>query len=211
MKIYSYVRSGSGPFSDAGCQNTAHMNVPPKNNCQNFSFLLSSSSKPTPSPSTSKLSSSIYERSPMARFLSRQRSMEEWYTRMAVENGFSFNQMATSEFVFLGFSNLGMKAKKSRSWISASVNTFISKLQQEVKAKLKEDFDCGRRFSVVLDEWTSISNHRYLNVCIVTDSDCTNLGLARCHGSMTATRTAELVEVKNLFLNYCGNVPKKHN
>lgn len=116
---------------------------------------------------------------------------------MAVENGFSFNQMASSEFVMLGFQNLGMKPKKSRSWVSACVNTFIDKLQKETKKKLKADYDAGKRFSLVMDEWTSVSNHRYLNVCIVTDIDLTNLGLARCRGSMTAKRTAELVEVSS--------------
>jgi len=133
------------------------------------------------------------DKSSMARFLSHQRTQGEWYTRMAVENGFSFNQMATSEFLSLGFRNLGMKALKSRSWISASVNSFISGLQQEVKARLKEDFQSGKRCSVVIDEWTSIRNHRFLNVCIVTDLDCTNLGLARCRGSMTAQKTADLL------------------
>jgi len=114
---------------------------------------------------------------------------------MAVENGYSFNQLATTEFLFLAFRNLGMKPKKSRSWVSESVNKFICKLQDEVKTHLKEDFDGGKRCSLVIDEWTSIRNHWYLNVCIVTDSDCTNLGLARCRGSMTALKTAVLVEV----------------
>jgi hypothetical protein len=121
--------------------------------------------------------------------------MEEWYARMAVENGLSFNQMASSEFISQGFRNLGMKPKKSRSWISVSVNNFISQLQKETKDKLKVDFEGGKRFSLVVDEWTSVSNHRYLNICLVTDSSCTNLGLARCRGSMTATKTVELVEV----------------
>lgn len=119
---------------------------------------------------------------------------------MAVEDGLSFNQMASSEFVRLGFTNLGMKAKKSRSWVSVCVNEFISKLQQRTKAQLKEDFDGGRRFSIVIDEWTSVRNHRFLNICVVTGNSCYNLGLARCRGSMTAIRTAELVQVHLNFL-----------
>jgi hypothetical protein len=133
----------------------------------------------------------------MARFFTKKRSMEEWYTRMAVENGLSFNQMASSEFIMLGFRNLGMKAMKSRSHVSDAVNKYIVRLQKETKKKLKADFDAGKRFSLVMDEWTSIRNHRFLNICIVTDVDLTNLGLARCHGSMTAKRTVELAEVCN--------------
>jgi hypothetical protein len=121
--------------------------------------------------------------------------LEEWYTRMAVENGLSFNQMASSEFIMLGFRNLGMKAIKSRSHVSDAVNKYIIRLQKETKKKLKANFDAGKWFSLVMDEWTSIRNHRFLNICNVTDVDLTNMGLARCQGSMTAKRTVELAEV----------------
>ncbi len=114
---------------------------------------------------------------------------------MAVENGLSFNQMASSEFIMLGFRNLGMKAIKSRSHLSEAVIKYIFRLQKKTKKKLKADFDAGKRFSLVMDEWTSIRNHHVLNICIVTDVDLINVGLARNHGSMTAKCTAELAEV----------------
>ena len=78
--------------------------------------------------------------------------------------------MATSEFIFLGFCNLGMKAKKSCSWVSATVNSCIGKLQQEVKANLKKDFENGRRyvFGGNRQMGISINNHCYLNVCITS-------------------------------------------
>jgi hypothetical protein len=167
-------------------------------------FTGSRPSKTLQRPSTSGSGKFSEEKNSLARFLTRRRSIEEWYTRMAVENGFSFNQMATSEFIFWSFRNMGMKAQKSRSHISDAVNKFIVKLQKEVKADLKEKFKNGSRFSVVIDEWTSIRNHRYMNVCIVTNSQCTNLGLARCRGSMTAKRTVELVKV----IHFCQNQTK---
>ena len=94
----------------------------------------------------------------IAQFMTKRRSMDEWYTRMAVENGLSFNQMATSEFIWLAFTNLAMKPKKSRSGISDAVNSFIVKLQEETKEQMKKDFKGGERFSIVTDEWTSIRN-----------------------------------------------------
>jgi hypothetical protein len=153
------------------------------------------------SPSTSGSGKFSEEKNFLSRFLNRRRSIEEWYTRMAVENGFSFNQMATCEFISWSFSNAGLKAKKSRSHISEAVNEYIVVLQKEVKADLKEKFKNGSRFSVVIDEWTSIRNHRYMNICIVTHSQCTNLGLVRCRGSMTAIRTVDLVEVIHIFIS----------
>jgi hypothetical protein len=88
----------------------------------------------------------------MARFFTKKCSLEEWYTRMAVEHGLSFNQMASSEFIMLGFQNLGMKAIKSRSHLSEAVNKYIFRLQKETKKKLKADFDAAKRFSLVMDE-----------------------------------------------------------
>jgi hypothetical protein len=130
------------------------------------------------------------------RFLSQNRTLEEWYTRLAVEDGLSFNQIASSEFLGVTFNALGFKNKKSRSRVSVCVNDFIANMQKETKNSLKEAFNGGERFSIVIDEWMSIRNHRFLNVCVVTDDSCTNLGLARCRGSMTAKKTAELVQVQ---------------
>ncbi len=115
---------------------------------------------------------------------------------MAVENGFSFNQISSSEFLSVAFNNLGLKHKKSRNTVSICVNNFIGKMAEETKEGLKKAFENGERFSIVIDEWTSIGNKRFLNVCVVTSNSCTNLGLARCRGSMTAVRTVELLKEK---------------
>ncbi len=39
---------------------------------------------------------------------------------------------------------------------------------------------------VIVDEWTSVSNKRYLNVILKSDLDTHNLGLVRCKGSVTS-------------------------
>jgi DNA-binding protein len=114
---------------------------------------------------------------------------------MAVEDGFSFNQIASSEFVSVGFGNLGLKHPKSRNTVSNYVNNFIATMETETKKEFVKAFQNGERFSIVIDEWTSVRNRRFLNVCVVTMDSCTNLGLARCRGSMTAFRTTELLQV----------------
>jgi hypothetical protein len=137
--------------------------------------------------------------SSLQRFLTnKQRTAEEWCTRLAVVDGLSFNQIASSEFVAKGFSNLGLKHPKSRNTVSTHVNTYIKGMVKDTKEELVKAFENGVRFSVVIDEWTSINNHRFLNVCVVTMDTCHNLGLARCRGSMTAVRTIELLQVKLL-------------
>lgn len=112
-----------------------------------------------------------------------------------MEDGLSFNQIATSKFFPLAFSSMGLQHKKAPSTVSKAVNNYISKMREETKEQLQVCFQKGDRFSIVIDEWTSIKNRRYLNVCVVTASTCTNLGLVRCRGSMTALNTVELVKV----------------
>jgi len=77
---------------------------------------------------------------------------------------------------------------KVREWVRQRTDA-------ETKEELVKAFKNGVCFSVVIDEWTSINNRRFLNVCVVTIDSCVNLGLACCRGSMTAIRTVELLQV----------------
>ncbi len=45
--------------------------------------------------------------------------------RLAVEDGLSFNQIATSEFFPLAFSSMGLQHKKAPSTVSKAVNNFF--------------------------------------------------------------------------------------
>ena len=112
-----------------------------------------------------------------------------------VEDGLSFNQITSSKFLSVAFGSLGLKHTKSQFRVSVAVSKFIEQMQKSMKEQLKAAYEQGDRFSIVIDEWTSIRSRRYLNVCVVTKSTTTNLGLARCHGSMTAKRTVDLLKV----------------
>ena len=129
------------------------------------------------------------------KFLAGTSTLEEWYTRLVVEDGLSFNQIVTSEFLQRAFSSMGYKAKRSHNTVIAAVNKFIEGIRKKMVVQIKEEFKKGERFSICIDEWTSIRNRRYLNICLLTSTSCNNLGLKRCQGSMTAGRTAEHVQV----------------
>jgi len=147
--------------------------------------------QPSPScPPIERKSSSVL------RFLTNKpRTVEEWCCRMAVEDGMSFNQIASSEFVAKAFVSFGLRHPQSRTTVSKYVNEYAEGLMLKTKEELVKAFKNGVRFSVVIDKWTSINNRRFLNVCVVTIDSCVNLGLARCRGSMTAIRTVELLQV----------------
>jgi adenylate kinase len=65
----------------------------------------------------------------------------ETFFRLAVEDGLSFNQIATSEFISLAFGNMGYKARKSHNTVSKDVGDYIKTLKTETQAELKAAFD----------------------------------------------------------------------
>ena len=69
----------------------------------------------------------------------------------------------------------------------------IKTWKEEVKAEIKTKKAAGERFSVVVDEWTSATTRRYLNVVICTADSNIGLGLVRCLGSVTAAVTIDMV------------------
>jgi len=125
--------------------------------------------QPSPScPPIERKSSSVL------RFLTNKpRTVEEWCCRMAVEDGMSFNQIASSEFVAKAFVSFGLRHPQSRTTVSKYVNEYAEGLMLKTKEELVKAFKNGVRFSVVIDEWTSINNRRFL----------------------TAIRTVELLQV----------------
>ena len=72
----------------------------------------------------------------------------------------------------------------------------VTKALEDVKItninEIKTDHSSNVRFSVCIDEWTSNTGKRYLNVTAITKTKTLNLGMVRCMGSMTSGKTLEL-------------------
>jgi hypothetical protein len=88
-----------------------------------------------------------------------------------------------------------IKHFQAHSTVAKVVMDFIKKMKEDTQKKLAEQFNAGERYSVIADEWTSIRNRRYLNVCVKSSKETVNLGLVRCKGSVTCKVTAEMVKV----------------
>ncbi len=75
---------------------------------------------------------------------------------------------------------------------------------QEIAEKVKK----GERFSISLDEYTSLRNRRYVNINLHALILFWNLGMVRIIGSLPAHKTVELVEKKlsDFSLNMKSNV-----
>jgi hypothetical protein len=116
---------------------------------------------------------------------------------MVCESGFSMNAISKDKFINSSLHMLGFTPLKSSTKIAELVNTTIGLLKKEVKEDLEDQAAQGERFRLKVDEWTSISVRRFLNVFLTGNSMTYNLGLVPCEGSMTAEILKELI-VKRL-------------
>ena len=66
-----------------------------------------------------------------------------------------------------------------------------------VMTEMKQSLDSGKRFSLTLDEYSSLKNKRYLNINVHQDKDkFWNLGMVAISGRMTSEKIVEEVENK---------------
>jgi hypothetical protein len=123
------------------------------------------------------------------------RSSEEWCTRQIVQDGLSLRQVSSSEFQAAACSAMRLKHFKSHTTVGKIVLEFIEQMKEKTRKELAEKLKAGERFSVIADEWTSIRNRRYLNVCVKSSSYTANLGLVRGKGTITSNVVTEMVQV----------------
>ena len=118
----------------------------------------------------------------------------EWVTIQAVVDGVSFNTIASSEFQRHAFKSMGMKPMLTAKGVAEVLMSHVGKLKESVKLQLAEDTKQGKKFSLIMDEWTNYNTRRYMAVLLTSHDKVYSLGLARCRGSMTAE--AQLTIVK---------------
>lgn len=70
---------------------------------------------------------------------------------------------------------------------------FASDVQNDMAKKFAQLKANGFRFSLTMDEWTSIRGRKYANVNLHCDGETFCLGLVQCLGSMVAERCGDVV------------------
>ena len=126
------------------------------------------------------------------------KSMEVEIARMAAVDGFAFNAIANSEFMQ---SNLAKTADQydkpppvSCNGVKTLVMNFHELKKHQLKLQLGEKLSQELRFSLTLDEYTSIQNKRYLNINIHEDIAYWSLGLLEINGAFGSNQCAEVVK-----------------
>lgn len=127
-------------------------------------------------------------------------SIELVMSRMTALDGVSFRLLANSHDIRRAFTSDGYAIPESANTIRELVLRFASGVRQDMTKKFALLKAAGCRFSLTMDEWTSIRGRRYANVNLHSDGQTFCLGLVRCIGSMVAERCGDLV--RNLLTEY---------
>lgn len=128
---------------------------------------------------------------------SEKDSLQVCISKLASVEGFSLNKIKTSEFIQKAVAAEGHTLPKSENTLRKMVINDCTEKKSEMKDTFDRKLKCGERFSITLDEWTSIRNRRYININVHdSNNQQFNLGLIRAKGSITSERTLELVRAK---------------
>ena len=127
----------------------------------------------------------------------QKKSMEEEISRLAAIDGFSFNSIAKSNFIQTNLHDQSAKYNRLPPTSANGVKNIVMDYYRTEKEKLanyfKNEVSRGIRYSLTLDEYTSIQNKRYMNINVHTKDRHWSLGLIEIKGSLNSTRTEEFV------------------
>lgn len=122
-------------------------------------------------------------------------SLEEMISKLAAEDGFTIRKITTSKFIRQSFSLRGMSLPADEKSVMSLIYNFQEKIKLQVINDIKKELSSFKKFSITLDEWTSIDNRRFININLhKASSKIINLGLVRILGSCNAEKMNELVE-----------------
>ena len=132
------------------------------------------------------------------------KSLPAVFARLTALDGLPFSVFVTSAELRTSLEARGFVVPKSVTTIRNMVVKYANIIRERVISKFTRPQLQGMRFSLTIDEWTSIKNRIYLNVNVHIEGEFWNLRLARVVGSLPAKKCIELVQkvLKQFMLNY---------
>lgn len=128
-------------------------------------------------------------------FFKRNQSLSEIVADMAID-GISFNAITNNKFIRESVSRVGLKLPESPSGVANLVRKQANIQKAELIGLLKKKKEQGVKFSMGIDEVTTVRNRRYFSINLHASNEKAdiNLGLVRIFGSMPAEKMVEAVE-----------------
>lgn len=154
----------------------------------------------TPIASTSKSCDPPAKKLKMTDYYESKDSLTSVISRMVVLDGLPLKVFCTSaDLRKLMQKNFKENVPKSPNSIKKMIMDMCHKEKSTLNVEIKVMKSKNTKWSITLDEWTSMKSHRYLNLNIHFQNDdgenfCENLGLIRIVGSMGAEACASLID-----------------
>jgi hypothetical protein len=126
----------------------------------------------------------------------KKESIGEVISKLAALDGFSFHALVNSSFIRSAMSEKGLEFPKNHKQAIQLVKTFSSCIKTELKTNFNSMVSTEKRFSITLDEYTSLKNRRFINVNVHQENEHWNLGLKRISGSLPAEKAVAVVTEK---------------
>ena len=139
----------------------------------------------------------------------KKKSMEEQVAKLACVDGISFATIAKSEFIQENLKNKKYDKEPPASDVAVQrmVMSHFGKKRDELISYFKKQVAADERFSITLDEYTSLQNKRCLNINVHEQTNHWSMGFVSIKGSFTSERVEEAVRKK---LNDFGLNLNKH-
>ena len=95
--------------------------------------------------------------------------------------------ISRSDYIRKSLDRDGFSLPKNPTDVMKMIQGYGDRVRTQMVAEFKQRIDAGERFSLTLDEWTSVRNRRYMNINLHgTGTDFWNLGLRRVTGKFTS-------------------------
>ena len=128
----------------------------------------------------------------------KKRSIEKDVAKLASVDGFSFKRIANSSFIQESFTKYNYDKPPPKNDVSVRnmILNYAAEKKDELCSYFKNQVKLGERFSLTLDEYTSLQNRRYININVHGKKEHWSLGVIKLSDSLNSTRTAEIVSMK---------------
>jgi hypothetical protein len=125
-----------------------------------------------------------------------KKTTQEVVSRLAAEDGLSFNKICTSQNLRAAFLSQGFILPRNHTTVRKYVLDYCSEVKSVVKDELKTFKEAGSRYSTTFDEYTSSANSRFMNLNVHFQGGFHSLGMIHVKGTMPATKGVQLVKAK---------------
>ena len=135
------------------------------------------------------------------KYFGKRESLGEYLCHLICVDGLNFNQISTSERLRAAFKADGYNVPKSAHTLTDIFFAEFERLKAIAITEIEELKMGGYRFTISLDESTSVRNRRYLNNIYLHSKDkFQSLGMvSRIHGSMNSEKAVQRVQKIKTF------------